>query len=275
MIRQSMVIGAVALLALPSAATGKNKSAPATSATSLATWFPQSSYPAEAKRAHQQGRVVVELTIDTSGIPTACKVVTSSNVASLDAVTCQLAIANGRFSPAKGADGRPIEGTYVTPGVRWALFDPPPIKLAGPWRVAATVAIDATGKIVSCKDERKGPVPQKMMPCVQAASIPPVFGRYARDYSTDAKPLDMVIETLFAFDGGATLPTLYDSGGRETLMMTQIHFDVGVDGKVQNCQVIAQSGPGSLNLCDDPGSYLPLDKRQGVTVVMAMSRPAG
>jgi TonB family protein len=268
-----MVIAALALLALPSAGVARDRSSPAKPVVSPANWFPSDSYPAEAKRNSQQGRVSIQLTIDKAGTPSACKVMTSSGAASLDAVTCKLAMANGKFVPARDAAGQPIETTYVIPGVRWALMDTRPTKLEGAWRVAAVVEIDRAGRLTSCRDERKGPAPEELRLCSAMALMPPAFGLFVRHYSTDAAPVEMVAESTLTFDGGTALPTLYDSGGRETLMMSEVHFDVDTDGKTQNCRVIAQSGPDPTSPCDHPpGPFFPLAKPQGATLVAATSR---
>jgi TonB family protein len=149
----ALVIG---LITLPSVVVAKNKSEPSAIKGNPGIWFPQNSYPAAAKRNGEQGRVTVELAIDNTGVPVACTLVSSSGSASLDAATCDLALANARFIPAKDARGRPIASRYTLPAVRWELNDDY-LRLdlsAGP--VSTTmrnveILVDEKGKTVSCR----------------------------------------------------------------------------------------------------------------------------
>jgi TonB family protein len=95
---------------------------PPTPLNSPAEWFPQDSYPAEAKRAGETGRVVVRLRLDRQGRPYQCSVVGSSGWSLLDSTTCYLAQSNARFAPARGPDNRPIEWTYQL-ATRWQMVD--------------------------------------------------------------------------------------------------------------------------------------------------------
>lgn len=273
-IRSLALLVAGALIALPSAGLAKDRTKAASPITNPGTWFPSDRYPADAKRAGQQGRVTVEIAIDKAGAPTACKVVTSSGFSSLDTATCDLAMANAKFAPATDKDGRPVESTYVTPGVRWVLGTRPPITLDGPWRIVATLQIDQEGKISSCKEQRFGPAPGGEQPCVSAKAMPPKFGLYVRGGSTVALA-ELVMEVSLSFDGTPGLPMTFETDGRETLQMGVTHFEVDALGKVNNCQVEAQSGMISRDLCNPPpGPFLPIEKARGVTVKFAMSRPA-
>ena len=84
-------------------------------------WFPQDSYPAAARRAEAEGRVSVRVTVGPNGRVTACSVTSSSGNADLDSTTCRLAQRNGRFNPAKDANGTPIESSFPLRNVVWKL----------------------------------------------------------------------------------------------------------------------------------------------------------
>ncbi|QNQ10682.1 energy transducer TonB [Sphingomonas alpina] len=86
-------------------------------------WFPQDSYPAAARRAEAEGRVSVQVTVDTRGRVSACRVTSSSGNSDLDEATCRLATRNGRFNPAKDANGTPIESTTSIRAVKWQIED--------------------------------------------------------------------------------------------------------------------------------------------------------
>lgn len=142
----------IALLA-PTASIAQERQKPATPRGDVGDWFPMDGYPPEARRQGEQGRVGVRLTVDKTGMVSACRVTLSSGSASLDARTCELALANGRFNPAKDANGEPIEATYGLPAVRWELSLPDLSLDGGAVTTTQTVEIqvDAQGKGISCQ----------------------------------------------------------------------------------------------------------------------------
>lgn len=237
-------------------------------------WFSPDAYPPEAIRAKEQGRVVARLEIDPQGNVANCIVTISSGSAALDAKTCELAMTRGKFIPGLDARGKPIASTYTLP-IRWVLPVSSPVALGVPWRAAAVIAVDPSGKSISCKDERWGAVPADVQLCLEAEAMPSDDGRFARGYSASTKPIEIVTEIAMRFDGGAVPPTIYDAGGRETVVMSEIHFEVDVDGSVKNCQVVTQSGPAEPSPCaNPPGPFAPTVKAQGVTFTVATSRRA-
>ena len=84
-------------------------------------WFPQDSYPSAARRAEAEGRVSVQVTVGTDGRVSDCTVTASSGNADLDATTCRLARRNGRFEPARDAQGNPVASLFPLRGVHWRL----------------------------------------------------------------------------------------------------------------------------------------------------------
>jgi protein TonB len=85
-------------------------------------WFSNDDYPAEARRRNEQGRVQVRVKIDPHGVPRACAIVTSSGSISLDNTTCDLVMRRSRFTPARGADGKAVWGSWSS-AIRWQLTD--------------------------------------------------------------------------------------------------------------------------------------------------------
>ena len=75
-------------------------------------------YPKEAVRRGWQGDVKVDLTIDTGGRVSACKVAESSGHSVLDVQTCKIFTQRARFKPAVDDDGRTIQDHYVT-SLKW------------------------------------------------------------------------------------------------------------------------------------------------------------
>jgi TonB family protein len=146
-----------------------------------ASWFPQNVYPAEAKRAYQQGKVAVKLSLDKNGKPTSCAVVLSSGFEALDSRTCELALANARFNPARDASGKAVASTYTSRNVVWRLDgDDNIIDLSnGPTNltiVNVEYEVDARGRGVTCKG--LGGSPQTPDPCakfVPGAQLSPLL----------------------------------------------------------------------------------------------------
>jgi TonB family protein len=83
-------------------------------------WFGASAYPVEAILKKEQGRTVARIEVDAAGAPLKCSVTVSSGSTSLDARTCEIAIASLRFNPARDRGGTPISASYTLP-VRWVL----------------------------------------------------------------------------------------------------------------------------------------------------------
>jgi TonB family protein len=80
------------------------------------SWFPNSSYPAEAKRRGATGRTVIVLTVSPQGRATACRAVVAADPA-LDATTCALGMRNARFEPTTASGDR-----YSVLSVRWEMW---------------------------------------------------------------------------------------------------------------------------------------------------------
>ena len=76
-------------------------------------WLTSDDYPVESLRDDETGQVVVRLAVSESGRVTACNVVASSGHERLDQATCRAALGRARYSPAIGADGRPVAVTIT------------------------------------------------------------------------------------------------------------------------------------------------------------------
>ena len=85
-------------------------------------WFPADSYPEAAKVAAQEGRTDFALEIDAKGHIMTCNIVKSSGSELLDTTTCSQIILNGRFEPARDAQGRAVPGRWES-AMRWRLLD--------------------------------------------------------------------------------------------------------------------------------------------------------
>ncbi len=117
-----------------------------------ATWISSDDYPPEAIRAKQQGKVVVLVAINATGTATGCTVETSSNVASLDAKTCELMKhPSHRFYPARDDKGKAVEGIFKRK-VLWTL--PADDDTMGPVETSGAtfrMIVDAEGVTTGCQ----------------------------------------------------------------------------------------------------------------------------
>ena len=82
--------------------------------------FSDADYPAKALREHKEGTTVISVTVDVTGRAKNCVVTKSSGSDDLDAESCRIFVARGRFTPAKNKAGEPIEGS-ATGTIRWVL----------------------------------------------------------------------------------------------------------------------------------------------------------
>ena len=128
----------------------------------IGQWFGPDSYPAEALRNGEQGRVVATVRVDATGKVTGCEIAGSSGSTSLDARTCEIATTRMTLSPAKDRRGHALASIFTLP-VRWVLpqtgepvdvaTTPPPNVLM---EVALTVAGD--GKVERCVVQQAVPL---------------------------------------------------------------------------------------------------------------------
>src|SRR4051794_13991088 len=68
-------------------------------------------YPPGALKRGEQGRVAFKLTIEPTGVISACDVTESSGFKALDEETCAIMGLYARLQPVRNADGRAIRGT--------------------------------------------------------------------------------------------------------------------------------------------------------------------
>ena len=88
---------------------------------SAVSFFKADDYPSDALRAEAQGGVGTLLIIDSEGRVERCVIADSSGNAALDAATCRVFKARGRFVPARAASGEPTRGIYRAK-IMWTMF---------------------------------------------------------------------------------------------------------------------------------------------------------
>ncbi len=153
---------------------------------------------------------------------------------------------------------------------------------SGPSRQAATLTVDAAGKILSCKDEAVGNMRDVTYRCANFAKIGNNFGYFARGDDVpndDAVGTDLMVATVessVSFDGGAQLPMTYEEPNRVVTSSLVLHYEVNTAGKVQNCKVVLLTGssrpPDPCSSAKGPFSPPPA-RTLGVTLKVAISHP--
>lgn len=86
----------------------------------LIRYFSSRDYPSQAVRDREAGITSVALLIDEQGSIKDCVVDRTSNIATLDAMTCIIFRERAKFDPAIGPDGKPVRSHYVS-RVRWEM----------------------------------------------------------------------------------------------------------------------------------------------------------
>ena len=78
----------------------------------LRNLFNSGSYPEQAMRQNETGRVGIAMLIDETGKVSDCMIEETSGIATLDTMTCLVITANAKFEPAVGTDGKPVKSAY-------------------------------------------------------------------------------------------------------------------------------------------------------------------
>ncbi|MFZ4746639.1 MAG: energy transducer TonB [Sphingomonas sp.] len=76
------------------------------------TWLVSSDYPAGARFMGLQGIVNFRLSVDESGMPSACHIQQSSHPPEFDAALCSGMMRRARFTPALDKDGKPLASYF-------------------------------------------------------------------------------------------------------------------------------------------------------------------
>lgn len=84
------------------------------------TWVTRGDYPIEEYARGAQGTTAFVVTVGADGKPKSCEIIQSSGSAVLDNKVCTLVTTRAKFSPARDATGRKIEGRYSN-RVHWLI----------------------------------------------------------------------------------------------------------------------------------------------------------
>ena len=117
--RSSLLVVGLVLATLGGVALAKEPK-PVVPRNDPGRWSTRNDYPDWLTGGEQV--VAFELTIDTVGSISDCRITESSGSRLLDNTTCSLLRTRARFKAARDADGNPTQGTY-TNRVRWISWE--------------------------------------------------------------------------------------------------------------------------------------------------------
>jgi len=115
------------------------------------SWLTAKDYPPDAIRQRQQGKVRVEIDVDTAGNVYRCTVLRTSGARSLDDAACRGFLERARFVAARDQQGLAIPSGYVV-NFTWEL---PADARAGP--LSSTAPVDAIFEVVELPSGLKWP----------------------------------------------------------------------------------------------------------------------
>lgn len=120
------------------------------------TWANANDYPVDALRNEVEGVSRFELTVDSAGKTTRCRINGTSGHDSLDMTTCRLMMQRATFVPAHDESGRPVEGTWSS-AVRWEIPEfntstdtAPPL----PIYLVSSFIVEKDGAVTNCRIEK-------------------------------------------------------------------------------------------------------------------------
>jgi TonB family protein len=90
---------------------GPSLAPPRRARANLNSYFSVDDYPIVALRAHHEGTTGFRLTVGADGKVADCRVTVPSGSSFLDVQTCRLLRIRARYTPARAADGTPVEGS--------------------------------------------------------------------------------------------------------------------------------------------------------------------
>ncbi|WP_343526888.1 energy transducer TonB [Sphingomonas sp.] len=215
----------------------------------IAALFGPDTYPPEAMRAGEQGRVVAKLSVDATGTVTNCTIIESVSP-SLDAATCR-AVQTGKpiFRQVRDRRGKAVAFQYTLP-VRWNLPDREPM-VASATRFDITVEGDGTVSRCEAAILPSGTMPAegRTQTCAAAAQGMSV-GVAQRNGGTPQRfRVLMLKDTSFG-----DMPPLTGAWPQDMqkLHFWQTDFDVDPAGYAVNCTILQQVGFVDVDVAPTP-----------------------
>lgn len=166
-------------------------------------WVTNKDYPLEALRAGVSGVTAFGLSIDATGKPTECKIVSSSGSEQLDQTTCRLMMERAVFRPATDANGKPVTGSWSS-RFRWIIPEEGPNHPI-PSTLVRTFFVEVDGSVTNCtitynsKDVTES---DRRSPCSTGAKMEP----YRSSAGVPQRRKVTMTQTISVTDPAAQLP---------------------------------------------------------------------
>jgi len=210
----------------------KSKQVPSRATANLVSLFSTDDYPREAIRNGEQGIVGVRLTVGADGKVADCAVIQSSGSPSLDVQTCRILWSRAQFTPARDAQGKPIQDTY-SQRIRWELPEGNPAEFEEAYsRLILTV--DPGRAVVDCR--REGSVARENADPHCSENIEAL--RQLISTAPDWIPFEgreVVFETQQRVGEPQSGPELGERPGEFQLLVARLQLTIDAAGKVKSC----------------------------------------
>lgn len=203
---------------------------PAQALQELHNYFSADDYPTQAQRRNAQGTVHFTLVIDRRGMPSRCAVDQSSDDPDLDRVTCEIMLRRARFSPARDARGRAVEGS-VSSRVRWVL--PEGAGPGLPFLPLRTVGrIVVTGEGISCDLTVAG---QRIEPGTDGDRCSMFSGAETQELVRRLGP-GAVVTMVVDIAPVESPPSAEEPAWGDLKIESTARFSVATDGRIMECR---------------------------------------
>jgi TonB family protein len=125
-----------------------------------ADWIRFNDFPAEALREKKGDAVAFRIAVNAAGAPVNCSIEQSSGSRRLDGAVCDQLMRNGRFQPARNAEGDAIDGQW-TSRIRLANSTPStlPDQVGLSYDAEFEYRVDRDGKAIGCRSIRSVSIP--------------------------------------------------------------------------------------------------------------------
>lgn len=221
-----------------------------------ASWMKAGDYPKADIAAGKEGVLAYELSVDSAGRPTGCRVIGSSGSKSLDRAACPLLRARARFEPARNAGGETVASSYRGQ-LAWRLPRGPTAETT---LTVLRADLAPDGLLVRCELEEV--VGQDRRDAALFATcgepVPRPAGPAMRPHAAGYGSLRLV-STFAPLE--APPPGGDRSRWGERLSYRAYEFALRADGSALRCTMTADEGidPGDRGLCAAEEPNLPRD----------------
>lgn len=206
---------------------------PATRASAnLVSLFSTDDYPPEAWRNGEEGAVAVRLTVGVDGKVADCVVTESSGSPSLDVQTCRILWTRAQFTPARDAEGHPIQDSY-NQRIRWEL----PRGSLGEVEEQFSryiLTVDAQKTIADCRYEASPDWQERHAGCPRFVEMVRHLVTGAPEW-VDFSGRQMVMETQHRVGDPQGGTELGERPGERSIALSRLYLTIDADGRVKSC----------------------------------------